>query len=133
MDSQFKHETFIIRTEVIEQCEDLSPEQVGKCFMSVLEYARSGEVVKSDDALSNMVFKGIKASLDSNWRKYDKSITERQFNARIGGIISRLKCGIIPKRESIEFLRENGYLSEEYLKKSGVSDGMIKKIISSNT
>lgn len=114
--TQYLHESFVLRTDLLKQTPYLSDEQLGKLLKKILIYAEKEELQDTGDPLIEMVFNGLQGMLDSNWERYAKSKEERTKSGTLGGIISRLKTGIKPSEESVKFLQDNGYFTREFLK-----------------
>lgn len=128
-DNKYVHETIVIRTEVSELLEDLTQEQKGNLLDCVMEFARTGEVIKSKDKESNLVFKTMISSLKYYCDKYADKKAQNQHTGKLGGIISAMQKGILPKGDNLQFLKDNGYYTQTFFREKRIPEEVIKLLI----
>nr|WP_297708865.1 DUF6291 domain-containing protein [uncultured Butyrivibrio sp.] len=125
---EYKHETFLLRTEFYKQIHYMTDEQKGKLLTKIYQYAIDETEEDTGDALIEAVFSVIRSWLGSAWKKYYEEAELKAKKEKLGGILSSLKSGQKLSSESLKFMEEGGYLTRAYLKKKEVPDEIIKSL-----
>lgn len=127
--------TFVLHTDLIEQVQDLDNEQAGELFKMILTYVAkdaiddSAKEITSTDKLVTWAFKGIKKQIDIDCAKYAEKCEETRKKTTLGGIISSLKVGKTPTKDSLQFLSDEGYLNKTYLTNCGIGNEIVQDVL----
>lgn len=121
----YLHDGFVLYTDMHKTFKRLTPEDVYDLMDMIFAFAENGEVQDSEHQSANIVFDMIKPLLISNWARRKNQEVINTHNA----IIKCLKEGKTLKKESIDFLKEHGYLTEVYLKGRGIDESVIKNVL----
>ncbi len=120
-ESPYKHDTFLLRTSHHRRMSRLSLEQKGMLLDMIFEYAKTEYIPEdyendsSDNALLYNVFDEVKENLDYNWAEYKEKCEQREHDGTLNAYIGALMKGQKLSDEGIKFLKDNGYLTQEYL------------------
>lgn len=76
---------FIVSYENEELLEDLSDTQISELFKALFRYAKSGEVIATEDKLLRCAFKIFRKSIDASNKKYDEICKRNAENGAKGG------------------------------------------------
>lgn len=76
--------SFLIYTDYEEQFNLLTDEQLGQLIRAIMQYEKTGEILKLDGMLK-MAFSFIKTQLDRDREKYEEKCAKNRENAKRGG------------------------------------------------
>lgn len=80
-----KKTSFVLPTDLLDDLEDFSDEEVGKIFRAILIYTNETEEPEFDDRAMKVVFRHIKKYIDSANENYDKKVQANRVNGAKGG------------------------------------------------
>ena len=80
-----KKTSFVLPTDLLDDLEDFSDDEVGKIFRAILIYTNETEEPDFDDRAMKVVFRHIKKYIDSANENYDKKVQANRFNGAKGG------------------------------------------------
>ena len=80
-----KKTSFVLPTDLLDDLEDFSDEEVGKIFRAILIYTNEAEEPEFDDRAMKVVFRHIKKYIDSANENYDKKVQANRVNGAKGG------------------------------------------------
>ena len=80
-----KKTSFVLPTDLLDDLEDFSDDEVGKIFRAILIYTNEAEEPEFDDRAMKVVFRHIKKYIDSANENYDKKVQANRFNGAKGG------------------------------------------------
>ncbi len=80
-----KKMSFVLPTDLLDDLEDFSDEEVGKIFRAILIYTNETEEPEFDDRAMKVVFRHIKKYIDSANENYDKKVQANRVNGAKGG------------------------------------------------
>jgi len=81
-----KKNTFILYTNLLEKCQDLSNEQLGELFRAILIHENYDDFdYQITDPMAKMAFSMIKVDLDANSQKYQEICDKRRQAGANGG------------------------------------------------
>lgn len=80
-----KKTSFVLPTDLLDDLEDFSDEEVGKIFRAVLVYTNEAEEPCFDDRAMKVIFRHIKKYIDSANDNYDKKLQANRVNGAKGG------------------------------------------------
>lgn len=80
-----KKTSFVLPTDLLDDLEDLSDDEVGKIFRAILIYTNETEEPEFDDRAMKVVFRHIKKYIDSANENYDKKVQANRVNGAKGG------------------------------------------------
>ena len=80
-----KKMSFVLPTDLLDDLEDFSDEEVGKIFRAILIYTNETEEPEFDDRAMKVVFRHIKKYIDIANENYDKKVQANRVNGAKGG------------------------------------------------
>lgn len=80
-----KKTSFVLPTDLLDDLEDFSDDEVGKIFRAILIYTNETEEPEFDDRAMKVVFRHIKKYIDSANENYDKKVQANRVNGAKGG------------------------------------------------
>lgn len=80
-----KKTSFVLPTDLLDDLEDFSDDEVGKIFRAILIYTNEAEEPEFDDRAMKVVFRHIKKYIDSANENYDKKVQANRVNGAKGG------------------------------------------------
>ena len=80
-----KKTSFVLPTDLLDDLEDFSDDEVGKIFRAILIYTNEAEEPEFDDRAMKVVFRHIKKYIDSANENYDKKVHANRVNGAKGG------------------------------------------------
>lgn len=80
-----KKTSFVLPTDLLDDLEDFSDDEVGKIFRAILIYTNETEEPEFDDRAMKVVFRHIKKYIDSANENYDKKVQTNRVNGAKGG------------------------------------------------
>lgn len=80
-----KKTSFVLPTDLLDDLEDFSDDEVGKIFRAILIYTNETEKPGFDDRAMKVVFRHIKKYIDSANENYDKKVQTNRVNGAKGG------------------------------------------------
>lgn len=80
-----KKTSFVLPTDLLDDLEDFSDDEVGKIFRAILIYTNETEEPEFDDRAMKVVFRHIKKYIDSANENYDKKVQVNRVNGAKGG------------------------------------------------
>ena len=80
-----KKMSFVLPTDLLDDLEDFSDEEVGKIFRAILIYTNETEEPDFDDRAMKVVFRHIKKYIDIANENYDKKVQANRVNGAKGG------------------------------------------------
>lgn len=80
-----KKTSFVLPTDLLDDLEDFSDDEVGKIFRAILIYTNETEEPEFDDRAMKVVFRHIKNYIDSANENYDKKVQANRVNGAKGG------------------------------------------------
>lgn len=80
-----KKTSFVLPTDLLDDLEDFSDDEVGKIFRAILIYTNETEELEFDDRAMKVVFRHIKKYIDSANENYDKKVQANRVNGAKGG------------------------------------------------
>lgn len=80
-----KKTSFVLPTDLLDDLEDFSDDEVGKIFRAILIYTNGTEEPEFDDRAMKVVFRHIKKYIDSANENYDKKVQANRVNGAKGG------------------------------------------------
>lgn len=88
-----KKTSFVLPTDLLNELEDFSDDEVGRIFRAVLIYTNEAEEPSFEDRALKIVFRHIRKYIDSANENYDKKVQANRLNGAKGGR---------PKKEATE-------------------------------
>ena len=80
-----KKTSFVLPTDLLDDLEDFSDDEVGKIFRAILIYTNGTEEPEFDDRAMKVVFRHIKKYIHSANENYDKKVQANRVNGAKGG------------------------------------------------
>ncbi len=80
-----KKTSFVLPTDLLDDLDDFSDDEVGKIFRAILLYTNEAEEPCFDDRAVKVVFRHIKKYIDSANENYDKKVQANRVNGAKGG------------------------------------------------
>ena len=80
-----KKTSFVLPTDLLDDLEDFSDDEVGRIFRAILIYTNETEEPDFDDRAMKVVFRHIKKYIDSANENYDKKVQANRVNGAKGG------------------------------------------------
>ena len=80
-----KKTSFVLPTDLLDDLEDFSDDEVGKIFRAVLVYTNESEEPSFEDRAMKFIFRHIKKYIDSANENYDKKVQANRVNGAKGG------------------------------------------------
>ena len=80
-----KKTSFVLPTDLLDDLEEFSDDEVGKIFRAILIYTNEAEEPEFDDRAMKVVFRHIKKYIDSANENYDKKVQANRVNGAKGG------------------------------------------------
>lgn len=80
-----KKTSFVLPTDLLDDLEDFSDDEVGKIFRAILIYTNETEEPEFDDRAMKVVFRHIKKYIDIANENYDKKVQANRVNGAKGG------------------------------------------------
>lgn len=80
-----KKTSFVLPTDLLDDLEDFSDDEVGRIFRAILIYTNETEEPEFDDRAMKVVFRHIKKYIDSANENYDKKVQANRVNGAKGG------------------------------------------------
>lgn len=121
--------TFVLHTDLIEQVVDLDRGQAGDLFKMILTYVAEGTIIECPDKMVTWAFKGIKKQIDIDCARYAEKCEETKKLNTYKGIISSIKNHKTLKKDSLQFLADEGYLNKKYLSSVGIDAETVTEVL----
>lgn len=105
-------ESFVIYTKYIDQIELLDMEQRGLLLTAIMYYA-AGRELPEMDAVTAMAFAFIRAQIDADKEKYQKTVEARREAGRMGGRPPKAKVEDESKENRDKAKKPNGFSEKQ--------------------